>query len=46
MVDSPMEVEKFRSLAGVLEYSSKTGLVDQVEGLSNGMSDLKSSGSL
>ena len=46
MVDSPVEVEKFVSLAGVLESSSKTSLVDEVEGLSNGISDFKSSGSL
>ena len=46
MVDSSVEVEKFMSLAGVLESSSKTGSVDEVEGLSNGISDLKSSGSL
>ena len=45
-VDSYVEVEKFVSLAGVLESSSKIGSVDEVEGLSNGISDLKSSRSL
>ena len=46
MVDSSVEVEKFMSLAGVLESSSKTGSVDEVEGLSDGISVLKSSRSV
>ena len=41
MVDSSMEVEKFMSLARVLESSSKTVLVDEVEDLSYGISNLK-----
>ena len=46
IVDSFVEVEKFMSLAGVPESSSKTGSKDKVEGISNGISYLKSSGSL
>ena len=46
MVDSSVEVKKFMSPAGVLESSSKTGSVDEVGGLYNGISDLKSSESL
>ena len=46
IVDSSVEVEKFVPLAGILESYSKTGLVDEMEGLSNGISNLKSSGSL
>ena len=46
IVDSSVEVEKFVSLVGVLESSSKIGSVDEVEGISNGISDLKSFGSL
>ena len=46
MVDSSLEVKKFMSPAGVLGSSSKTGSVDEVEGISNGIFDLKSSKSL
>ena len=43
MVDSPVEVEKFMSLAGILKSSSRIDSVDEVEGLPNGISDLKPS---
>jgi hypothetical protein len=46
MVDSPVEVEKFVSLTGVFGSYSKEGSVDEVEGFSNGISDLRSSISL
>ena len=36
-----MEVERFVSRTGVFRSSSKAGSVDEVEGFSNGISDLR-----
>ena len=43
MVESPVEVERFVSLTGVFRSSSMAGSVDEVEGFSNGIVDLRSS---
>ena len=41
-----MEVERFVSLTGVFKSSSMAGSVDEVEGFSNGIVDLRFSRSL
>ena len=43
MVDSPVEVERFVSSTKVFGSFSMAGLVNEVEGFSNGIGDLRSS---